>query len=750
MINRKHLKLISLILILIISIGFAYLTSSLFINGIVGYKGNTWNIYFDNIHMITNDVGGDKPTINNSKDTINFSITMSEPGEVYKFSVDVVNDGTIDAMLSEILTTGINSSNSKYLSYTVKYYDDTELSLNDGIKAGTKTRLNVEVNYKYDTDELAPVGNQDFSLKLTYVQASDSAVFKNSVVDSSNNNIFTLNNAKSNSLSNFKIYGNSSQTTYEGYQLLKKDGLSTPASDSEFWNALSHDAPVEDGWIHININNTEGTETIYANYFIKSSGVDYTTDNDYTIFVEYKNYTGSGGGITISQLRSVESFSSHSDNGHLEFASDSSNNHKKDSTSGTLVFLVHTKQNLSETTCSLRGFSSASVGNAYEVDLRITIVEGNHLNDSYEWEPYVGGEPSPNPDYPQEVNSVTGNGSLKIVGKNLFKGTYRIMTYNNELPFANSTKININSSDYNNINFTINADSYVYVITNVLNLKPNTMYSISFDRTNTRTQSCRFYTYVIDNNNYSIVLRKFHEEGHINYTFTTSSSGKVAFAWGGNNTFNGVSMDISNIKLEEGELDTEYEPYQEHVYPISLGSLELNKIDNYQDSLYYDSGSWIIERNVGTYTITGLESFNWEISIPRIYTPFSTASTVPTIFPSGNAIMPIAISNKYTTVSIQDVYHAEYPDRKDGFTISPGKYISFRRKKWTDKTTAINETIGTKLYFANRYPVMEKITDSTLLSQLNAIKNNNLFNGTNHIYFDSNIGTDISFDYVEE
>lgn len=333
MINRKHLKLISLILILIISIGFAYLTSSLVINGIIGYKGNTWNIYFDNIHMITNDVGGDKPTINNSKNTVDFSITFSEPGEVYKFSVDVVNDGTIDAMLSEILTTGINSSNSKYLSYTVKYYDDTELSVNDGIKAGTKTRLNVEVNYKYETDELAPVGDQDFSLKLTYVQASDNAVFKNSVVDSSNNNIFTINNAKSNSLSNLKIYGNSSQTTYQGYQLLKKDGLSTPASDSEFWNTLSYDAPGEDGWIHININNTEGTETIYANYFIKSSGVDYTTDSDYTIFVEYKNYTGSGGGVTISQLRSVESFSSHSDNGHLEFASSSSNNHKKDSTS---------------------------------------------------------------------------------------------------------------------------------------------------------------------------------------------------------------------------------------------------------------------------------------------------------------------------------------------------------------------------------------------------------------------------------
>lgn len=135
MIKKKNLKLIALILILFISIGFAYLTSSLVINGLIGYKGNTWNIYFDNISMIENDVNGSKPTINNSKDTVDFSITFSEPGEVYKFSVDVVNDDTIDAMLSEILTTGIDSSNSSYLSYTIKYYDDTPLNINDGVKA---------------------------------------------------------------------------------------------------------------------------------------------------------------------------------------------------------------------------------------------------------------------------------------------------------------------------------------------------------------------------------------------------------------------------------------------------------------------------------------------------------------------------------------------------------------------------------------------------------------------------------------
>ena len=393
MINRKHLKLISLILILIISIGFAYLTSSLVINGIIGYKGNTWNIYFDNIHMITNDVGGDKPTINNSKDTVDFSITFSEPGEVYKFSVDVVNDGTIDAMLSEILTTGITTSNSKYLSYTVKYYDDTELSVNDGIKTGTKTRLNVEVNYKYETDELAPAGNQDFSVKLTYVQASDNAIFKNSVVDSSNNNIFTINKAKSNSLSNLKIYGNSSQTTYQGYQLLKKDGLSTPASDSEFWYSLTNTSgsvatPLSDGWIHIEVDNTSGTSTRYCNFYANSSMVDLKENSDYTIFTEYRNYSGgTNNSIIVAQPSSSQDPFNYVDPTNSSCTRDAC---LKLESSGSNNFLVHTRDDLSNT-YGFRGFAHTNPGTTLSVDVRVTIVEGNHLNDTYEWEPYVGG-----------------------------------------------------------------------------------------------------------------------------------------------------------------------------------------------------------------------------------------------------------------------------------------------------------------------------------------------------------------------
>ena len=695
MINRKHLKLISLILILIISIGFAYLTSSLVINGIIGYKGNTWNIYFDNIHMITNDVGGDKPTINNSKDTINFSITMSEPGEVYKFSVDVVNDGTIDAMLSEILTTGINSSNSKYLSYTVKYYDDTELSINDGIKAGTKTRLNVEVNYKYDTDELAPVGDQDFSLKLTYVQASDSAVFKNSVVDSSNNNIFTLNNAKSNSLSNFKIYGNSSQTTYKGQNLFDVNTL------------FGYDSSVsiDEGWITVTYDNTNGSNRVWKNIFGSNMNLKEAGTN-YKLIAEIKNISGTG----ELHLASAYGNGGQFEERNCTFTSLLDKNY---------VSFISPVRDIANPEGGLRTYVCFDPGQSGTITFRISVLEDTTINSSnFVYEPYVGGEPSPNPEYPQEVNSVTGDSNLKIVGKNLFSKDNALLGYE--------------------INGTVNGYGKIVSSTNwytseFIRIKPNTEYTLSCQG-KTEGRTIPFFD---KNFNYisgvTLLVGSFVTPANAYYV-----------------RINGLISQIDNVQLEEGDTATEYEPYQEHVYPISLGSLELNKIDNYQDSLYYEDGDWYLEKKIGMYTITGSETYEWYPDCPRICFNFGNIPPNNDKYPSNTTDMPLVMSNKYVTITINDLHYVTYENRQNGFTLSNNNYISFRRKKWTSKDTAVSESTGTKIYYVYRNPVKEKITDSTLLSQLNAIKNNNLFNGTNHIYFDSNIGTDISFDYVEE
>lgn len=58
-------------------------------------------------------------------------------------------------------------------------------------------------------------------------------------------------------------------------------------------------------------------------------------------------------------------------------------------------------------------------------------------SESTTYEPYTGGIPSPNPDYPQEIKSVA-NPTVKVCGKNLFKATLGNVTANGITCTANS------------------------------------------------------------------------------------------------------------------------------------------------------------------------------------------------------------------------------------------------------------------------------------------------------------------------
>lgn len=55
---------------------------------------------------------------------------------------------------------------------------------------------------------------------------------------------------------------------------------------------------------------------------------------------------------------------------------------------------------------------------------------------SYPWEPYTGGQPSPSPDYPQEIKSIGNNGKINVTvrGKNLFDLEYAMNPINWEGP----------------------------------------------------------------------------------------------------------------------------------------------------------------------------------------------------------------------------------------------------------------------------------------------------------------------------
>ena len=103
-------------------------------------------------------------------------------------------------------------------------------------------------------------------------------------------------------------------------------------------------------------------------------------------------------------------------------------------------------------------------GKTYDISNILIQIEKGSVATSYE--PYTGGIPSPNPDYPQEIKSVV-NPTVKIVGKNLLNATLKTITLNGV------TCINNGDGTYTlNGTPTVETDFYIYGAFNTANMLP--------------------------------------------------------------------------------------------------------------------------------------------------------------------------------------------------------------------------------------------------------------------------------------
>ena len=125
---------LSLFLLVGVSIAYAALAVNLGIpiNGIKEIERPDWNIEFQNLKVVTGSVNAVRPaTILDSKTDIVYSVRLNNPGEFYGFIVDVVNTGSMDAKLYDIISTKLNSTQLRYLNYSVRYIDNSEIKIND-------------------------------------------------------------------------------------------------------------------------------------------------------------------------------------------------------------------------------------------------------------------------------------------------------------------------------------------------------------------------------------------------------------------------------------------------------------------------------------------------------------------------------------------------------------------------------------------------------------------------------------------
>ena len=185
--NKKRKVFFTIILVVIacLVVGYAVLSTTLNINGTSSVKGNTWDVHFANIHITDGSTTGNtkEATITNPT-LVEFNINLDKPGDYYEFTVDVVNAGTIDAMLDVVSNQVLNSSNSvielpDYLIYSITYSDDNPIEQNHLLMSNTTDTYKVRVEYNRDIDN-SDLVTTDTSIKFrvstTFTQADDTGI----------------------------------------------------------------------------------------------------------------------------------------------------------------------------------------------------------------------------------------------------------------------------------------------------------------------------------------------------------------------------------------------------------------------------------------------------------------------------------------------------------------------------------------------------------------------------------------------
>lgn len=188
------------------------------------------------------------------------------------------------------------------------------------------------------------------------------------------------------------------------------------------------------------------------------------------------------------------------------------------------------------------------------------------------YEPYTNG-PTPNPNYPQEIQVVTGNQEINVVGKNYFD--FNDFIQNNIAVWG----VTRGTATYTNNSITITATgndaytTYTFSTTNgrppVIKVEKNTDYTLSWDSDTIGTGKGLVYIFGKSSNGSPVVIRNQGDQAE-KATFNTGDYEYITFRLGV--SVSGQSITYSNIMLEKGNQATSYEDFKGiSTYEINLG-----------------------------------------------------------------------------------------------------------------------------------------------------------------------------------
>ena len=345
--DRKFLYgLLSIVFVCVftLSIAYAALNAVLIISGNAEVAASNWNIHLENAKVKNGSATSDVPII--SGNSLIFSTTLNMPGDYYEFTVDVVNEGTIDAMIESVTTTPeLDASQKKYLKYEVSYANGESIDVKQTLTKKTSMPIKVRLEYRNDlvgSDLPSSSITLSFNVTLVYSQSdgTGSSVTNNGVSDT-----MTIVSGNINTQGSEVCFGD------QCFYVLSNDG-STVSLLSKY-NLLVGNKYISDNDGEVPIENPTGiqdSKALAGDYDqagipvfpwyggIEFSSSAYWSSNDYPAYVydensnlfnyveNYKSYLQQRGlNIVSTRLMTVEelidlgcAFEVTSDWGHIE------------------------------------------------------------------------------------------------------------------------------------------------------------------------------------------------------------------------------------------------------------------------------------------------------------------------------------------------------------------------------------------------------------------------------------------------
>ncbi|MGN1269096.1 MAG: hypothetical protein ACI4U0_06375, partial [Candidatus Aphodocola sp.] len=172
--KERRIKALAIVVLVIavlgLTIAFAALSQTLTINGSAKLDASKWGIKFENLSSPTTT--GDASIVGEAKinestyvEIANMNVRLKTPGDKVVYTVDLVNEGSINAKIDEIVKT----TTPDYLTFKVIKENNQELE--EGYVLGKESRipLRIEIEFKKDiTKDQLPteVSTIDLSYKV--------------------------------------------------------------------------------------------------------------------------------------------------------------------------------------------------------------------------------------------------------------------------------------------------------------------------------------------------------------------------------------------------------------------------------------------------------------------------------------------------------------------------------------------------------------------------------------------------------